>query len=152
MCHIINFIIFKKEYMRYCKISKYIFNIELLDDSIHNENRPGVVDKYYAKYKTNKYKIIEIENMVTKELLTNIFGYKIGDIINKDTDYFLSKERTFFELDYSFFIESYQPIDRLYYLYFFDQHNIKYFGLHKSWDSNGNLEILFFHIHGEIFI
>jgi hypothetical protein len=136
--------------MRYSKINKYILTIELLDDSTNNENRSHIIDKYYAKYTTNKYKILEIENMVTNEILTNIFSHKVGDIVNKNIYYFFSKDRAFFELDYNFYIESYQPVDRLYYLYFFDEHNKKYVGLHKVWYDNGNLELLFFHLHGEI--
>lgn len=138
--------------MRYYKLNKYIFTIELLDDSIHNENRNNIIEPLYAKYTTNKYKIIIIENMITNEILEKIYNYNVGDIINKKINYFLSKERAFFELDYDFFEETYYEIDKLYYLKFFDEYNIYYSGVHKVWNDNGELIEIFYHINGNIIL
>jgi len=51
--------------MRYFKIYKYIFTIDLVENSIHNENRNNIINQEYASYTTNEFKILSIENMVT---------------------------------------------------------------------------------------
>jgi antitoxin component YwqK of YwqJK toxin-antitoxin module len=134
--------------MRYYKINKYIIKIELLENSIHDENRNNIYDKHYALYKTNRFRIIEIENMCTKKIIDEIYSYKINDIITKNISYFFSKERAFFELDYDYFIDSYQQFDKLYYLDFFKQENMNYCGMHKIWYDNGQLKEEFYHING----
>ena len=134
--------------MRYCKINKYILTIELLDDSIHNENRINIIYKDFATYSTNKFKIIYIENMCNNFIIDSIFNYKINDIIIHNIRYFFSKERAFFDLDYDYFIESYQQIDKLYYINFFREEHLKYQGLHRSWYDSGQLREEFYHIDG----
>ena len=134
--------------MRYYKINKYILSIELLDDSIHNENRNNIIDKYLAKYETNKFKIIQIENMINNQIICELYSYKIGDIIIKEIIYFFSKERAFFELDYDYYTESYEPIDKLYYINFYKEYNMIYSGIHKSWYESGQLKEEFYHING----
>jgi len=136
--------------MRYFKIYKYIFTIDLVENSINNENRNNIINQEYASYTTNEFKILSIENMVTGELINNIYSYKIGDIIKQTIIYFLSKERAFFELDYKYFEGSYTLIDKLYYIDFFKQHNLIYCGVHKSWKDSGELIEEFFHNNGEI--
>jgi hypothetical protein len=136
--------------MRYYKIYKYILYIELLNDSLHNENRDDIYDKIYAKYTTNKFKIIMIENMITNEILDKIYNYKINDIVEKNIIYFFSKERAFFELDYNFFEETYYPIDKLYYIRFFQDHNMTYNGLHKAWNDSGVIKEIYYHNNGII--
>lgn len=134
--------------MRYIKINCYIFSIELCEDSKHNENRLNIVDKLYATYTTNKFKIIEIENMVTKEIINKYFNYKVDDIICKSVKYYLTKERAFFEIKYDRDdIDEYKPIDKLYYIKFF---NNNYSGLHRTWYDSGQLYEEFYHHNGSI--
>ena len=136
--------------MRYYKIYKYILEIDLCDDSISNENRNDIVDKYYATYKTNKFKIINIENMITNENITKLYEYNIGDIVKKNITYFFNKECAFFYLENEYFEGSYKYIDKLYYVDFFKQHNKIYNGIHKSWYANGILREEFYHIDGKL--
>jgi len=132
-------------YMRYIKINKYIIKIELCDDSISNEDRNNIVNRLFAQYNTQKFKILEIEDMVTNELYNNVMNYKINDIINRNINYYFSKERAFYELDYDFFTDSYQSLDKLYYLFYF---NNQYTGIHKVWFDSGQLKEEFYHING----
>jgi hypothetical protein len=131
--------------MRYIKINKYIIKIELCDDSISNEDRNNIVNRLFAQYNTQKFKILEIEDMVTNELYNNVMNYKINDIINRNINYYFSKERAFYELDYDFFTDSYQSLDKLYYLFYF---NNQYTGIHKVWFDSGQLKEEFYHING----
>jgi antitoxin component YwqK of YwqJK toxin-antitoxin module len=134
--------------MRYIKINCYIFSIELCEDSKHNENRLNIVDKLYATYTTNKFKIIEIENMVTTEIIDKYYNYKVGDIICKTVKYYLTKERAFFEIKYDRDdIDEYKPIDKLYYIKFFTNCG-GYSGLHRSWYDSGQLQEEFYQING----
>ena len=133
--------------MRYTKIHRYIMKIELCSDSISNEYRNDIIDPLFAQYKTNKFKILEIEDMVTNELYDNVMNYKINDIICRNINYYFSKECAFFELDYYFFTDSYQPLDKLYYLFYF---NNQYTGIHKSWYDSGQLHEEFYHVNGTI--
>ena len=135
-----------KLYMRYIKIHRYIMKIELCSDSISNEDRNDIINPLLAQYKTNKFKILEIEDMVTNELYDNVLKiYKINDIICRNINYYFSKECAFFELDYYFFTDSYQPLDKLYYLFYF---NNQYTGIHKVWYDSGQLKEEFYHING----
>jgi antitoxin component YwqK of YwqJK toxin-antitoxin module len=131
--------------MRYIKINKYIMKIELCDDSISDEDRNNIVNRLFAQYNTNKFKILEIEDMVTNELYNNVMNYKINDIIYRNINYYFSKERAFYELDYDFFTYSYEPLDKLYYLFYF---NNQYTGIHKVWFDSGQLKEEFYHING----
>ncbi len=69
-----------------CKNS--VVTLELLSDSITNEQRDGVVDSNFAKFRTNKVKVISIINPETDEQLDkdcsvydHNFVYKDGQII-----------------------------------------------------------------------
>ena len=71
---------------------KSIVTLELLDDTITNEKRDGVVDKNYAKFRCNKAKVINITYAETGETMThdvsiydNNFEYRVGKVI---TTYF----------------------------------------------------------------
>jgi len=132
--------------MRYIKIYRYILTIDLCEDSINNENRSNIINKVYATYNINKFKILEIEDIVTKELKNNYDKYKVGDIICETKKYYLIKERAFFEIDYDQhnYSDEYKPIDKLYYINFFSN----YYGLHKSWYDSGQLKEEFYHING----
>jgi hypothetical protein len=65
----------------------HILTLELFDDSLTNEDRI-VVDPRYARYKTNKAKVISINHVLTGED-TNVayswhmknFEYRVGDIV-----------------------------------------------------------------------
>lgn len=135
--------------MRYFKIYRYIFTIDLCDDSIHNENRINIIDKLYATYITNKFKIIKIEDIITKELIYNYGNYIVDKIVCETKNYYLIKERAFFEIDYyqHNFDDEYKPIDKLYYINFFTNCG-GYSGLHRSWYDSGQLLEEFYHING----
>lgn len=135
--------------MRYYKINKYILTIELLEDSIHDENRNNIINKEFALYHTNKFKIIEIQNMIDNTYIDKLYAYKINDIINKNIIYFFSKDRAFFQLDYDYFTESYQLIDKLYYIDFYKEYNLIYNGMHRIWYDSGQLREEFYHINGQ---
>ena len=89
--------------------------------------------------------------MVTCEILDKIYSYNIGDIIRQNIIYFMSKEKAFFDYDYKYFEGSYTPIDKIYYVEFFKQHNLIYCGMYKSWNDSGELIEEFFHNDNIIF-
>jgi antitoxin component YwqK of YwqJK toxin-antitoxin module len=131
--------------MRYIKIYRYIITIELCEDSIHNENRINIINKLYATYRTNKFKILEIEEIDTKKLIDKYNNYKVGDIITKNKNYYFTKERAFFEFDYQYFDDTFDLLDKLYYIKFFKN---GYSGLHRDWYDSGQLYEEFYHING----
>ena len=136
--------------MRYYKINHYILKIELFEDSIHDENRNNIIDINFAKYHTNKFKILEIENMIDNTYIDKLYSYKIYDTIQENITYFFSKERAFFYLDETYYIETYMLLDKLYYINFYKENNLIYNGIHKDWYDSGQLREEFYHIDGSI--
>jgi antitoxin component YwqK of YwqJK toxin-antitoxin module len=134
--------------MRYHKINKYILSIELLEDSIHDENRDNIINPEFATYHTNKFKIVEIQNMINNTYIDKLYNYKMNDIIKKNIIYSLSREKAFYTLDYDYFIETYQLIDKLYYINFYRENSLIYNGIHRTWYDSGQLKEEFYHIDG----
>ncbi len=69
-----------------CKNS--IVTLELLSDSITNEDRDGVVDSNSAKFRTNKARVVTIVNPLTGEKMDkdrsihdSTFIYTVGNIV-----------------------------------------------------------------------
>jgi antitoxin component YwqK of YwqJK toxin-antitoxin module len=133
--------------MRYTKLYKYIFTIELCDDSNHDESRTNIIEPLYASYKTNKFKIIEIEDMTINKLVNNYCNYKIGDIIKKNIKYYFTRERAFLSFDEEYFEGAYEPLDKLYYINFFIN---GYAGIHREWYESGQLREEFYHDNGVV--
>jgi len=74
--------------LRYKACRKSIVTLELLDDSINNEKRDGVIDKNYAKFRCDKAKVISITEVKTGEkiekdisIFHHKFEYKLGKIV-----------------------------------------------------------------------
>ena len=70
-----------------------IIIMELLHDSITNELRDDVVDSNFAKFRTDKVKVISIINLETKESMNRdssihdpSFVYEVGKIISTEYD------------------------------------------------------------------
>ena len=66
-----------------------IVTLQLLPDSVTNESRKEVVNSDYAKFRTNKAKVIKLVNPLTKEsldqdisLYDSFFIYKKGEIVS----------------------------------------------------------------------
>ena len=79
-----------------CKNS--IVTLELLPDSLTNEDRTGVVNSDFAKFRTNKAKVISIVNPETKEQLDRdysmydpTFVYTVGEVIICEFDSNINK-------------------------------------------------------------
>lgn len=73
---------------RYKSAFAYIITLELLKDSKTNESR-NVTDRNYAKFRTNKAKVISIEHCITKKKFksvrsktTKFFRYQVGNIVH----------------------------------------------------------------------
>ena len=78
-----------------------IVTLELLSDSVTNEQRKGVINSDLAKFRTNKAKVVSIVNPETKEQLNDdcskyyplfvykdypLFVYKVGEVIETGFD------------------------------------------------------------------
>ena len=73
--------------LRYKACRKSIVTLELLDNSVTNEKRDGIIDKIYAKFRCNKAKVISIINVKTQEkmemdrsIYPSVFVYTLGEI------------------------------------------------------------------------
>ena len=84
----------KNEYI-YKGCDNYIVVMKLLEDSMTNESRKDIFDANYAKYRTNKVKVILIINKFTLETVDNVensyykkkLKYVVNEIIEeKDYD------------------------------------------------------------------
>jgi antitoxin component YwqK of YwqJK toxin-antitoxin module len=77
----------------YAKYKKYIFTIKSLEDLMffteNNEN------KNFATYFSNKFKLLDIEDMVTNIKLNKIDNYKTDNIF-PDMFYYKNKEQAFY--------------------------------------------------------
>ncbi len=126
---------------RYKSCGEYIVKLELLPDSITNESR-AVYNKKYAKYRTNKVKVISVTHKITNEDIDGIksdsnfhkLKYIVGSIVeessfDKDLDatcssgvhYYLTREAAYYHyLDYK-------------------KHKIN---IYKEWYPNGRLRKL----------
>ncbi len=78
----------------------YIVVMKLLEDSITNESRKDIVDANFAKYRTNKVKVLLIINKFTLEIVNDVensfyekkLKYTVNEIIEeKDYDMDLNK-------------------------------------------------------------
>ncbi len=75
-----------------------IVTLELLPDSLTNENRSDVTNSDFAKFRTNKAKVVSIVNPETKEWLAEdcsnhypLFVYKVGEVIETKYDSDINK-------------------------------------------------------------
>jgi len=98
---------------------RVVVTIELLDDTIHNMDRPLLIDKHNARYFCNKIKTLEIEDIDGKKYkeaesflyIANKVIHKVGEISNQgDIPYYLNKDRV---LKYRL----YKPINGIYETY-----------------------------------
>ena len=74
--------------LRYKACRNSIVTLELLEDTINNEKRDGVVDKKYAKFRCNTAKVVNIRNIKTGEKINSDisifdgnFVYNLGNVI-----------------------------------------------------------------------
>ena len=84
--------------LRYKACRKSIVTLELLDDSINNEKRNGVVDDKYSKFRCDKAKVISITEVKTGEkmekdvsIFHHKFEYRVGKIVKTDFDEDINK-------------------------------------------------------------
>jgi antitoxin component YwqK of YwqJK toxin-antitoxin module len=85
---------------RYFKLNRYIFEIELTENSKPiklAENRNDIIDENNAKYDTNEFKIINIIDMETNEKVNSYGKYTINNIYKEDILYFKSFDRAFLD-------------------------------------------------------
>ena len=94
----------KNEKIVYKSCDKYIIVLKLFDDSDTNEDRPNIVNKKYATYKSDKSEIMLIFNKFTKVCLNYCFHYynenkieyTVGDILCNDI-YYKSHKVAFYD-------------------------------------------------------
>ena len=74
--------------LRYKACRNSIVTLELLNSSVTNEKRNGVVDNRYAKFRCDKAKVVNITNVETGEKMENdisiydpSFYYRMGEIV-----------------------------------------------------------------------
>ncbi len=79
--------------LRYKACRNSIVTLELLPDSRTNEARTDVVNPNFAKFRTNKAKVVSIVNPGTEEEMTadiseydKRFSYEVGGIVSADFD------------------------------------------------------------------
>lgn len=84
---------------RYKRSNDYIITLELLDDSITNENRSTNTHKVFCSFRTNKCRVVSIKHIVTGKSIPYIrsersknFIYKTGEII-EEFKYDFDKEK-----------------------------------------------------------
>ena len=84
--------------LRYKACENSIVTLELLNNSVTNEKRDGVVDDRYAKFRCNEAKVINITNVKTGEKINSDvsirdknFVYTLGKVIKTNFDKTLKK-------------------------------------------------------------
>jgi antitoxin component YwqK of YwqJK toxin-antitoxin module len=147
---------------RYFKLDKYIFEIELTENSKpikYAENRSGI-NELNATYDTTEFKIIDIEDMVTKEKLTSYDKYTINNTYKTERKYYKSYDRAF-QLglwkneDYLFFENGYTGNIKIYYFNgrlskeFYIVNN-KINGLYNKFDEDENLIEEKYYVDGKL--
>ena len=75
-----------------------IVTMEFLPDSVNNESRTGVYDSRYAKFRTDKVKVIDIVDPVSKVRLIDAvslsdesFVYTVGEVVATNYDEHINK-------------------------------------------------------------
>ncbi len=97
--------------LRYKACRKSIVTLELLDDTINNEKRDGIVNYKYAKFRCDKVKVISITEVKTGEkinsdisifdenflynlgnVIANYFNENLNEVCTRGIHYFKTKE------------------------------------------------------------
>jgi antitoxin component YwqK of YwqJK toxin-antitoxin module len=119
----------------------YIIEIEVINKIDDNYN---IINKLYATYWTNKFKIISITNWKNDEEYEKIDIYKINETIFIDTDNDFSK------------LLDYHLIKELSICNYFDNKNDENIylknkcGVYKNYHNNGQIYKIYFHNNGII--
>ena len=79
--------------LRFKACRNSIVTLELLDDSVTNEKREGVVNDKYAKFRCNMAKVINMTNVKTCKTIEKdvsiwdvYFEYRVGEIVKTNFD------------------------------------------------------------------
>ena len=83
----------------YKSADRYVIYLQLSRYSITNMHRKNVINRHYAKFRTDEAKVIKIEDKINKTCITSIksdhdknFIYTVNDVIKiKDYDYDCNK-------------------------------------------------------------
>ena len=135
----------------YKSCNEYITTLEILGNN--NEYREGIVDRHYAKFKTDSCKVLSIVHKETEEEISEIINkcdnilYKIGETIivhdyNSDINkvneiqYFLSKKAAYYyNYNNGKTVYSWYSNGQLYYESIYEKNCHSY----KEWHINGKM-------------
>jgi len=156
--------------MRYMKIGPIIFEIELLDNSNHDESRLDIVDPIYALYSTDSFRILNYKhianNNISKEDFDKVIFYlyapkikftddvaaNIIDIIKQYYNVNIIDDLINREVcrDFTYYFKSYERAFNYHFIFEKQYLLFKegYSGIYKNWDMIGNLVIEYYHVNG----